>query len=235
MGTFIIEVQGVKAQVERKDIKNIRIRVKPPDGQVCISMPRRCSTERVRRFMEQELSWIEAHRKECIRKKQMVFTGTNTGDQVMLWGKMTPIYVSENTERSGVRLTNAGIMIFTKQRVDEEERIKLLDEFYRSQLSNRLSEVAEKWQAVTGIDDVEWRVRKMKSRWGTCMIGKKRIWLNLRLAMLPPECLDAVAVHELCHFFESGHNRKFYSLMDKYYPDWHYADVRLKELSGVLQ
>ena len=36
----------------------------------------------------------------------------------MLWGKMTPIYVSENTERSGVRLTNAGIMIFSKEVLD---------------------------------------------------------------------------------------------------------------------
>ncbi len=235
MSTFLIEVHGVKANVERKDIKNIRIRVKPPEGQVYISMPRRCSIERVRRFMEQELSWIEARRRECIRKKHMVCTGTDTGDQVMLWGEMTTIFVRENSERSGARLSDAGITIFTKERGDEEERIKLLDEFYRSQLIGRLPQVSEKWQEIMGINGVEWRVRKMKTRWGTCMIGKKRIWLNLRLAMLPPECLDAVAVHELCHFYESGHNKHFYSLMDKYCPDWRDADVKLKELSGVLQ
>lgn len=235
MSASIIEIQGIKAQVERKDIKNIRIRVKPPEGQVRISMPRRCSIERVRAFMEQELDWIRERQKECIRKRQMVRTGTDTGDRVMLWGRMMPLTVMENTGRSSISLNGGEIIICTKDSGSEEERSRLLDELFRSQLTERLPKVSAKWQNVTGVSAVEWRVRKMKSRWGTCMIGKKRIWLNLRLAMLPPECLDAVAVHELCHFYEQGHNKHFRSLMDKYYPEWRMADIMLKELSGVLQ
>ena len=41
--------------------------------------------------------------------------------------------------------------------------------------------------------------RNMKSRWGSCQPSTGRICINVRLALYPPECLEYVVVHELCH------------------------------------
>jgi hypothetical protein len=60
----------------------------------------------------------------------------------------------------------------------------------------------------------------MRSRWGTCNIRARRIWLNLELAKYPPECLEYVVVHEMVHLLERSHNARFKSLMDRFLPDW---------------
>jgi predicted metal-dependent hydrolase len=66
----------------------------------------------------------------------------------------------------------------------------------------------------------ERRVRLMKTRWGSCNIIDKRIWLNACLSNYPEECLEYVIVHELCHLLERGHNARFYGFVESCLPDW---------------
>jgi len=63
-------------------------------------------------------------------------------------------------------------------------------------------------------------VKQVKTKWGSCTVGKRRIWLNLELAKKPIECLEYVLVHELMHLLERHHNTRFCSLMDQYLPGW---------------
>jgi predicted metal-dependent hydrolase len=60
----------------------------------------------------------------------------------------------------------------------------------------------------------------MKTKWGSCSIAARRIWLNLELAKKPVECLEYVVVHELVHLRERHHNERFIALMDKHLPQW---------------
>jgi predicted metal-dependent hydrolase len=66
----------------------------------------------------------------------------------------------------------------------------------------------------------EIRIKRMTTRWGTCHIGDKRIWINLELIKKSPHCLEYIVVHEMCHLLETGHNKRFYSLMDEFLPEW---------------
>lgn len=54
-----------------------------------------------------------------------------------------------------------------------------------------------------------------------------RIWLNVSLAEKPEECLVYVLVHELAHLLEPSHNKRFYALMDRFYPGWKEVRKRL--------
>lgn len=60
----------------------------------------------------------------------------------------------------------------------------------------------------------------MKTRWGSCNITQRRIWLNLELAKKPAECLEHVFVHEMVHLLERYHNDRFKKFMDQFLPDW---------------
>ena len=51
-------------------------------------------------------------------------------------------------------------------------------------------------------------------------VSTRRICINVRLALYPPECLEYVVVHELCHLLERGHGPRFHQLMDRFMPDW---------------
>ena len=71
----------------------------------------------------------------------------------------------------------------------------------------------------------------MKTRWGTCNVKAKRIWLNLQLAKKHSPCLEYVVVHELVHLLEKKHNKDFVAYMDKVLPDWR---TTKDELNGLI-
>ncbi|MBN2006043.1 MAG: M48 family metallopeptidase [Anaerolineae bacterium] len=70
-----------------------------------------------------------------------------------------------------------------------------------------------------GIPCPELSVRRMKNRWGSCP-GPGQIQLNVSLVQAPPECIDYVILHELCHLVEANHGPRFEALMDRLLPDW---------------
>jgi predicted metal-dependent hydrolase len=66
----------------------------------------------------------------------------------------------------------------------------------------------------------DWQVKQMKTKWGTCNIEKKRIWLNLELAKKPLQCLEYIVVHEMVHLLERKHNDRFMAYLNKFMPRW---------------
>jgi predicted metal-dependent hydrolase len=66
----------------------------------------------------------------------------------------------------------------------------------------------------------DWGIKRMKTRWGTCNITARRIWLNLELIKKPARCLEYIVVHELMHLLERSHNDRFKVLMDRHLPHW---------------
>ena len=84
-----------------------------------------------------------------------------------------------------------------------------------------------KWEPIMGVKAGELAYRNMKSRWGSCQPSTGRICINIRLALFPPECLEYVVVHELCHLLEPGHGPRFKALMDAFIPNWREAKKKL--------
>lgn len=103
---------------------------------------------------------------------------------------------------------------------DTIPRDKEQKEEYRKKLMEMLPGTIEKCEKITGVHAREWKIRDMKTRWGSCNVEKKRIWLNLQLAAYPEECLEYVVIHELTHLLERGHNSVFWGYMDQFFPDW---------------
>ncbi len=60
----------------------------------------------------------------------------------------------------------------------------------------------------------------MKTRWGTCNVRARRIWLNLELAKMPVPCLEYILVHEMVHLLEPKHGEAFAALLDRFVPQW---------------
>lgn len=71
-----------------------------------------------------------------------------------------------------------------------------------------------------GVAYPQLRLREMKSRWGSCLVGKGVVTLNKGLLAAPRGCIEYVAVHELCHFLHPDHSQEFYQLLSRMMPDW---------------
>ena len=57
---------------------------------------------------------------------------------------------------------------------------------------------------------------------------------NCLLALVPPEVLDYVVVHELCHRKELNHSARFWSEVEKILPNYHMHRKWLKEHGASL-
>jgi hypothetical protein len=79
------------------------------------------------------------------------------------------------------------------------------------------------------VEAAEWRIKHMKTRWGTCNIENRRIWLNLEIIKKPPRCLEYIIVHELVHLLERRHDHCFIALMDQHLPQWRLLRAELNQ------
>jgi predicted metal-dependent hydrolase len=65
-----------------------------------------------------------------------------------------------------------------------------------------------------------WGIKIMKTKWGSCTVAARRIWLNLELSKKPPQCIEYIVAHEMMHFLERNHTERFAALMDRHLPNW---------------
>ncbi len=91
---------------------------------------------------------------------------------------------------------------------------------HRADLKRRIPPLLRKWESALGVQVVAWGVKRMKTRWGSCSIHARRIWLNLELARYPEACLDYVVLHEVAHLLERGHGARFKAILGAHMPDW---------------
>lgn len=85
-----------------------------------------------------------------------------------------------------------------------------------------------KWEPILGVKAGKLAYRNMTSRWGSCQPSTGRICINVRLALYPPECLEYVVVHELCHLRVAGHGPAFWALVETCLPNYKKAKAKLK-------
>jgi predicted metal-dependent hydrolase len=93
----------------------------------------------------------------------------------------------------------------------KDKKEKVMREWYRDRLKEQIPKLISKWEENLDVQIEDWGVKLMKTKWGSCNIEQKRIWLNLELAKKPRHCLDYVVLHEMIHLKERHHNERFQS------------------------
>ncbi len=224
-----IHMSGFVVELERKEVKNVNLRVYPGQGRVVVSYPRLFPKKAVEKFIIQKQSWItkklNAEASTQKRREEALRDGIDT----YLWGDSRRLTVIKSRHRHSVdSMTDEAIFIYTKYPTNHDKLEQALDDFYRMEIKNKLPDIIQKWEPEMRVQVSEFGVKKMKTRWGTCNIRAKRIWLNLHLAKWPLECLEFVVVHEMVHLLERTHSARFYGLMDTFLPDWRDREHLLK-------
>lgn len=222
LASTTINISGIEILLTRKNIKNINFSVSALNKQVRVSAPIHISDDELQRTLESKSDWmrkkIQAIKKYSKEEYQRKFI---SGELCYFLGKPYKLEVIEQTSAPSVSIQPSEIlMMCVRKNMSITKKEKLLNEWYRSALKQRIPHLIEKWQPIVGKKVSTWGVKNMKTRWGTCNITKKRIWLNLELAKQPEACLEYVVVHEMTHLLERNHNSRFKSLLDGFIPDW---------------
>ena len=92
---------------------------------------------------------------------------------------------------------------------------------------NRLAQLHADWCARLGEAGVTWKLRTLKTIWGSCHFRKRHVTYNRELARVSAELVEYVVVHELTHLRVPNHGPAFYALMDARLPGWRQLRRRL--------
>lgn len=225
-----ITVSGLQVEVWWKAVKRINLVVYAADGRVRISVPFSTAMSRVKETIEARMLWIRAQQSMFRERKPAMQLHYIPGERHLFLGKQYPLCIAEGGRRHFVCFDQLdGITLHMRRKSSVQQRQNLLLKWYREQLILRVSPLLEKWQPRIGKEVAEFRIKRMKTRWGTCNIRKQRIWLNLELIKKPERCLEYILVHEMVHLLEPGHTEKFYAHLDAFMPGWRDIDLLLKQ------
>jgi predicted metal-dependent hydrolase len=215
-----LTVSGLDIDVVYKDIKNLHISVYPPMGRIRVAAPERTNEDTIRLAVVQRLPWIRRQREQFQEADRQTKREMESGETHYVWGQRYRLDVSRTSSHYKVQTKGNTIWVIAPADADADARRATLDRWYRRQMKSALPAVLEKWQPILGAEADKVVVRRMKTKWGTCVTHSRTIWINPELAKKNPRCLEYIVVHELMHLHERGHGERFVALMDKYLPDW---------------
>ena len=228
-------IAGYPVQVTKQaNYKNLTLKAVPPYGDLRISAPKYASKDAIVAFVETNLARIERMQADIQNRYQDQVKHYETGESHYLCGQSYPLLVIEKPGPTSCQLMDDQLVLTVKPGMDQDERAQVMMTFYRQALKDQLAITGPKMMVHMDVWANEFRVKQMKTRWGTCNIQKKRIWISLNLVTAPLICLESVVVHELVHLLETNHTKRFYQLMDQYFPKWQEANAILSKLPSLF-
>jgi hypothetical protein len=218
---IIITVSDIPVEVVKKEIKNLHIGVYPPNGRVRVAAPIAMSDDAIRLAVINRLAWIKRQIKSYQGQAREPYHELASGESHYYLGQRYRLDVVEDEKPRKVEVKGKTIMtLYAKPGDSTEKKEKTLHDWYRERLSELVPPILEKWEQKLGIKVNKWAVKHMKTKWGTCIPGERRIWLNLELAKQPLHLIDYIVAHELAHLLEESYNEHFENVLDRELPKW---------------
>jgi predicted metal-dependent hydrolase len=226
-----ISVSDISIDVVRKDIKNMHLAVYPPSGRVRIAAPLRIDDEAVRLFAISRIGWIRRQQNKYTTQRRETPREYVNRESHYFQGKRYLLRVIEQDNPPKVIIKNKTFIdLYVRTDASTAQRQAIMNEWYRKELKLAIPPLIEKWQNEIGVKVAEWGIKQMKTKWGTCNIEAKRIWINLELAKKPIHCLEYIIVHEMIHLLERHHNERYLAYLEKFLPNWKFLKNELNRM-----
>lgn len=231
---IIIDGEVLEYELERKRVKNVNLRVRT-DGSVYVSANRYVSVVQIEDFITSNYDFIQNARAkyEKIRNSNPIcnLSEYKNGEKICVFGQIKTLIVVQS-DKNYVESDENNITIYVKNLDDIALKMKTFESYKRKTLMNVLNEICNRIYPTFksyGVDFPEIRIRKMVSRWGSCMPTKKVVTFNTVLFFVPIDCVEYVAVHEFTHFLHPNHSKEFHSAMTVFMPDWKIRKQKLQK------
>lgn len=173
--------------------RRVSISVRPPQGEVRLTLPMRGSLKDALRFLDQKIEWIATARRRV-------------RDRAAQWQANSAAGMADPTDGFAGSTGDAGTAASARRTAAD---IEILRKQAKQVLPARLDELAR----YCGFNHGQVSVRNTVSKWGSCSaLGD--ISLSLHLMRLPAHLIDYVILHELCHTVHHNHGAEFHALLN---------------------
>jgi predicted metal-dependent hydrolase len=195
---------------------------------VRIATPLKIDDDAVSLFAITKMAWIKEQQLKFESQERQSERGFVSGESHYYKGRRYLLNVIYCNAALKVEIRNKTyIDLYVRVGSTNEQREKVLTKWYRKQLKDQVPALIGKWQKIIGVEVDNWGIKKMKTKWGTCRLASRRIWLNLELAKKSEPCLEYIIVHEMIHLLERNHSDRFIAYLDKFMPHWRFYKEEL--------
>lgn len=222
---------NIKYSVERRNRKTLAIEVHP-DNTVWVIAPIYANDEEIQSRVEKKAPWIA--------KQQRFFNGRPdkvtqpewvSGENIFYLGRQyrLKIHVGE----PDVKLAGRYLNVTVKDKEDKKKIADLVNTWYLQHARRKFEERMALLHPILERENLKMNslmIRKLDKRWGSCT-AKGNIVVNADLIKAPINCIDYVLIHEICHLKYHDHSNKFWTLLNKYCPDWTILKNKLENQS----
>lgn len=214
--------------------KTLGVRVNP-EGEIKVIAPEGTELAAIEEKLMSKAAWIRKQRDFFLsfqpRRSERRYV---SGETHLYLGKQYRLKVHKVDWDidEGVRLERGYFHLRTIDPEDRERSEKLMKRFYEAYASLRFPAFLKaRLPTARNFYDgpVKLKMKWLTNRWGMCR-RSGTITLNYELIKAPPECIEYVIVHELCHLGEFNHGKAFYNLLEKEWPEWEIVKDRLERI-----
>ena len=175
-----IVIEDIPITLYQKNIKNMYLRVVPPEGEVKVSAPLFVSDKDISEFIKSRKDWILEKQKLILENEIKTPLKYKNGEIHKIWGKDYTLQLIRNDKIKHAVADDKKAIIYlpVPKRSTIDKRKSILDEYYREEVKNAIPPVLEKCVKIVGKTPKSVNVHKMKN-WGNCK-QDGRITLNLK-------------------------------------------------------
>ncbi len=195
-----------------------------PDGRIRVSAPARSTLAELEALLLRRADWILRNLATLEQRPSRVREWRD-GETLRFLGRDYPIVVADGRGRDALAVRLRGgrieVRIPATEREDARRRLAALavERWYRQQASRHLSQRVARFARRLRVQPRAVRVGAPRRRWGSCSAdGVLRF--NWRVMTAPPEVVDYVVVHELCHLLHPHHQTPFWEAVAAVLPDY---------------
>ncbi len=119
-------------------------------------------------------------------------------------------------------------LLFGEIRKLEDFKIKNIDVFYKKEIEKYIPNLVEKYSNFMQLFPTKISYRKNKRTWGSCNY-KNELNFNYLLMKYPIKIMEYIVVHELAHIKYKNHSKDFWTLVEKFSPNYKEIESEFKE------
>jgi predicted metal-dependent hydrolase len=228
----IIQGDGFTVSVVRSGRRNTTA-LKIKNGEVSIHIPKRQSIEIAHHFVQQKTHWIQQKLQhqalQSLPEKNFI-----EGESLLFLGKDYQLQLIPVERPTTIIKTAQTIQIHGRVNILSKSAIRAaLILWYKQQAELYLRSQTAFLTNKTGLTPRSITVKTYKARWGSCRMNGD-IQFNWKLMLAPPDIIDYVIIHELCHLQQHNHSALFWQLVHMHSPHFKTARLWLKNNGASL-
>ena len=218
MQSIIINGRRIAVSIVRSNRKTIQLKI-TSSTHIEVRAPLLMPDNAIHALLIKKQDWITSHLAKA--SQSLMATPSALPHVLLFFGREIPLHlhIAPNITTFAADYSETAFTLTHPPSASTEEIKNAIISYYRMTARTYLEEKSAEWAKRIGVTYNRITIKEQKTVWATCT-SLKNLNYNRHLIQIPPELIDYVVIHELCHLRHLNHSPAFWELVSKYDPQY---------------